>query len=117
MSKTLWYAPIVLNPGVKGEDVEKFFVDEYLPNVSELPGYKVTLSKCTDGKRAGQYLFSGHFESPEREKSLFPVYGDISQASEEWNQWVADNPVFQKLMSFIDFDGLMAEDSLYIEID
>jgi hypothetical protein len=114
MSKETFVAPMELKPGVTGADLEKFWAEEYLPNVSELPGYRVTLNKATFGKRMGQYLYLGHFESVERGVELFPVAGDAT-GSEEWQQWVAANPVFQKLMGFFD-EKWYGEFTEYVEL-
>lgn len=114
MSKELFIAPMELKAGLTGDDLEKFWVEEYLPNITELPGYHVTLSKSTYGKLMGQYLYIGHFESIERARELFPVMGDAT-GSEEWQKWTA-NPVWQKLMSYFD-EKWYGEFTEYMEID
>ena len=114
LSREIFVAPMELKAGLSGADLEKFWVEDYLPNVSELPGYQVTLHKGTFGKRNDQYLYLGHFESSERLRELFPIMGDAT-GSEEWQQWVAANPVWQKLMSYFD-EKWIAEFTNYIEI-
>ena len=100
MSTTTFEAPMELKPGVTGAELEKFWVEECLPNIPELPGYRVSLHKGIFGARNEQYLYIGHFESVERLNALFPTMGDAT-GSEEWQQWTAQ-PVWQKLMSFFD---------------
>lgn len=101
MSKETFMAPMELKPGLNGADLERFWVEEYLPNITDLPGYRVTLHKGTYGVRNERYLYIGHFESTERAREIFPVMGDAT-GSEEWQQWVAANPVWQKLMGYFD---------------
>ena len=100
MAKELFVAPMELKAGLNGADLENFWVEEYLPNITELPGYKVTLNKAVHGPRKGHYMYIGHFESRERATELFPTMGDAT-GSEEWQEWTA-NPVWQKLMGFFD---------------
>ena len=111
MGKEFFVGPMELKAGVTGEELEKFWVEEYLPTVTELPGYHVSLCKGHHGKRPNQYLYLGHFESNERLRELHPSDGE----SAEWNQWVADNPNQQKLMDFFD-DSWMSEFTHYFEI-
>lgn len=112
MSKVIFAAPMELKEGFTGAELEKFWVEEYLPNITDLPGYQVQLVKGSYGKRVDKYMYLGHFESSERRDELFPVMGD---ASEEWQQWVAANPVWQKLMGFFD-ENWNAEFTEYFEI-
>ncbi len=113
----LFFGPLTLNPGVKGAAVERFYVEEYLPNVTGLPGYRLTLYKGRAGKRAGQYLYIGHPENAERSQQLFPTTADGRPfASEEWKLWVATNPVWVELMIHFDYTQLMAEFTEYAEI-
>ena len=113
----LFFGPLTLNPGVNGRAVERFYVEEYLPNVTELPGYRLTLYKGRAGKRAGQYLYIGHFENAARSQQLFPTTADgRPSTSEEWQQWVAANPVWVELMIHFDYTQLMAAFTEYAEI-
>jgi hypothetical protein len=98
MSKALFVAEMELKPGVNGADVEKFWLEEYLPTVSELSGYQVTLHKGHLGARVDQFLFLGHFESKERAAQLW----QDKIPTEEMQQWMAANPAFGKLMDFFD---------------
>lgn len=113
MAKTTFEAPMELKPGVTGADLEKFWVEEYLPNIPELPGYRVTLHKGISGVRNERYLYIGHFESVERLNELFPTIGDAT-GSEEWQQWTAA-PVWQKLMNFFD-ESWYGEFTQYVEL-
>lgn len=114
MAKELFVAPMELKAGLKGEDLEKFWVEEYLPNITELPGYRVTLSKAVYGPRKGHYMYQGHFESRERAAELFPKMGDAT-GSKEWQEWTSSNAVWQKLMGFFD-EKWYAEFNEYTEL-
>jgi hypothetical protein len=114
MAKELFVAPMELKDGLNEEDLEKFWVEEYLPNISELPGYRVTLHKAVYGPRKGQYMYLGHFESRERAAELFPTMGDAT-GSEEWQQWTTGNPVWQKLMSYFN-EKWYGEYNEYVEL-
>ena len=98
MSKSMFVAEMEPKSGVNVADVEKFWVEEYVPTVKELSGYKVTLHKGHLGARAGQLLFLGHFESKERAEQLW----QDKMPTEEMQQWMAANPAFQKLTDFFD---------------
>ena len=115
MAEVIFSAPMELKAGVTGAELEKFWQEEYLPNVSELPGYKVTLFKGVFGKRAEQYLYVGHFESNERRFEIFPVEGQATP-SVEMQQWMAANPAWEKLSSFFD-ESWYAEFTNYIALD
>ena len=104
MSKALFVAELDLNPGKSGADAETFFVEEFLPNAAELPGWTPTLHVGNHGRRPGQYLMINYFESAERARELFP--GDDAM-SEEFQQWMAANPVWTGLMSYFDYDKLL----------
>jgi len=111
MSKVIFVSPMELKPGLDGADLERFWAEEYLPNVSELSGYKVTLLKGNLGKRKNQYLYLGHFESQERVEQLFQ-----NQApTEELQRWIDANPAWQKLLDFFD-EKWYGEYTDYIEL-
>ena len=113
----LFVGPLTLNPGVNGAAVERFYVEEYLPNVTPLPGYQLTLYKGQSGKRAGQYLYVGHYASAQRLRQLlhYTMDGQLA-ASEEWQAWLAANPVWVELMIHFDYTQLMADFTEYAEI-
>ena len=111
MSKELFVGQMELKPGVNGADVEKFWVEEYLPTVSELSGYKVTLHKGHLGARVGEFLFLGHFESKGRAEQLW----QDKMPTEEMQQWMAENPAFGKLIDFFD-EKWMDEFTEYAEL-
>lgn len=115
MATELFVGPVTLKPAVKGKDLEEFYVKEFLPNLTPLPGYKLTLSKGSQGKRNEQYLLLGHFESVERARQLFPGVGD-PQGSKEMQEWQDSNPVWGQLMDFFDIPDLLANYTDYIEI-
>ena len=111
MSKALFVAQMELKSGVNGADVEKFWLEEYLPTVSELSGYKVTLHKGHFGRRVDQFLFLGHFESRERAEQLW----QDKTPTAEMQQWMAANPAFGKLIDFFD-DSWFVEFTEYGEV-
>ena len=115
MAIVTFVAPMQLKTGVTGAALEKFWQEEYLPTVSELPGYKVTLHKGLYGKGANQYLYIGHFESNERRFEIFPVEGQAT-TSAEMQQWMAANPAWEKLLSFFD-ESWYAEHTVYIALE
>ena len=104
MPKAMFFVPVELAPGKSDTDLEKFWLEEYLPNVKELPGYRSDLLKGIQGVRKSQYVLVGHFESNERENELFPPVngGPSAGGSEEWKRWTEANPVQQELLSFFD---------------
>lgn len=119
MTNTMFVSDLELKPGMSGAEVERFFVEEFLPNVSELPGFKVTLHVGDNGKRPGKYLMVNYFESLERAQQLFSGKQDAAGqwgVSDEFTQWEAANPVFQKLMSYFDYEKMMNEFTQYDEI-
>lgn len=115
MATELFVGPVTPKPGVKGSDVEEFYVKEFLPNLTPLPGYNLTLSKGSQGKRNEQYLLLGHFESVERAKQLFPIAGD-SRGSKEMQDWQESNLVWHQLMDFFDMPDMLANYTDYIEV-
>ena len=115
MATELFVGPVTLKPGIKGKDLEAFYLKEFLPNISPLPGYKLTLSKGSQGKRNEQYLLLGHFESVERARQLFPGVGD-PRGSKEMQDWQDNNPVWGQLMDFFDMPDMLANYTDYIEI-
>ena len=50
----------------------------------------------------------------ERLNELFPTMGDAT-GSEEWQEWVAANPVWQQLMSFFG-ESWYGEFTQYLEL-
>ena len=118
-SEAMFVSQVELKPGMSGEELEKFWVEEFLPNLSKLPGYTPTLHKGTSGRRPGHYLMVNYFASAERARQLFPATRDAvgrTEISEEFNQWAAANPVWGKAMNFFDYEKIMDEFTQYSQI-
>ena len=96
--KSMYVAEITLKPDVSGAELETLWAEEFLPNATELPGFKPTLYKGHNGQREGQYLIINYFVSAERVGELFPG----ATFSEEFKEWMAANPVYEKAMSHTD---------------
>jgi len=119
MYESIFVAQVELNPGVRGEDLEKFWVEEFLPNATELPGWTPTLHRGDHGRRTGQYLLVCYFASVERARQLFPGTKDAvgrNEISEEFNQWAAANPTWGEAMSYLDYGKMMGESTEYAQI-
>ena len=110
MPKALFVAELDMNPGKSGTDAEAFFVEEFHPNAAELPGWTPTLHVGNHGRRPGQYLMINYFESEERARQLFPGDGSMS---DEFQRWMAANPVWAGLMSYFDYDKLLNDYTEY----
>ena len=116
MPKVHYIVPVnkkTLKPGVSGADLEKFFVEEYQPQASEveLPGHTMSLHRADHGKEVGQYLLIGNFESIERNEQLFPNH----EPGEETKQFMS-TPIAQKLLSHFDFQKMSTEATTYIAL-
>jgi hypothetical protein len=85
---------IELRPGVKGEDFERFVVEEALP-AQPLPGVQTHVLKGDRGDREGKYLVMFEFESVEHRDRLFPTPGQMSEEAQRlleqgramWDKW------------------------------
>jgi hypothetical protein len=115
MATEIFVGPVTLKPDTKGKDVEEFYVNEFVPNLTPLSGYKFTLNKGSQGKRDGQYILLGHFESVERAKELFPIAGD-PRGSKEMQNWQDSNPVWNQLLDFFDMPDMLVNYTDYIEV-
>ena len=106
--KAIFVSEITLKPDVSGAALEKLWAEEFLPNATELPGFKPTLYKGQKLEREGQYLYVNYFESAERVGELYlgSTYNEESKQrmpilSEEMKEWMAANPAYQEAMSHI----------------
>ena len=113
MSQVIFVWPTTLPDDMTGADVEKFWVEEFLPNISEMPGTKNSLYKGFRGERKDQYLFFTTFESIERWREIFSPEGDFGP---EAQQWIADNPVAQKWIQLFFSAEVPAISTNYAEI-
>ncbi len=101
MAKVYEIAHIVLKEGVKGEDFEKFWLQEYGPQ-GALIDWTSHLVKADRGERAGQYMVMWEMPSVElRDRLLTPPHEftdemwrrlgpNIHILGEKFDQYVAD---------------------------
>lgn len=62
-----------LNPGVKGEDFEKFILEEFLPQVPVFEGWIPHLLKGERGTGIGRYLVLLEIESVAARDRYYPA--------------------------------------------
>jgi hypothetical protein len=94
MAKVVAIHEIELHPGVKEEDYERFFTEEFAPAYSAVPGWKITLLKGDRGARAGKYVVTVEIESVETRDRHYPA---PDQPSEELQRYTHDlTPLFEK---------------------
>src|SRR5215510_718496 len=82
MAKLFGMHEIELRPGVKGEDFEKFLIEE----VKLLPifeGWKTYLLKADRGERNGKYLLLLEIESVEARDRYVPSVNQLSEEAEQ----------------------------------
>src|SRR5688500_12212605 len=101
MTRVFGLHEIELNPGVKEEDFENFFLNE-VARASYYPGWSFQLLKGDRGERTGKYLMLIDIESVEARDRFAPT---ANQGSEEANQFDQDHqdelePIFQKWGTF-----------------
>jgi hypothetical protein len=75
MAKVYCIHPLELNPGVSGEELERFMTGEGAPLLHSLAGAKISLVKGDRGVRAGQYAVLFEYPSVEVWNQAFPVGG------------------------------------------
>ncbi len=78
MAKVFGITPVELREGVKGEDFEKFWLDEYGPQGRVL-GWTSHLLKADRGERAGKYAVMWELPSVESRDRIAPEPGRISE--------------------------------------
>lgn len=87
---------ILLEPGVTGEQFERFFVEQVYPNW-KVPGWEVSLLKGDRGDREGRYLVLFEIDSVELRDRYAPEHDTLSEelqqhlepleeVLEEWQQ-------------------------------
>ena len=101
MTRVFGMHEIELNPGVKEEDFENFFLNE-VAKTPFYPGWSFRLLKGDRGERKGKYLMLVDIESVEARERFSP---GPNQGSEETNQFDQEHrdelaPVFQKWSTF-----------------
>jgi hypothetical protein len=100
MAKVFIFQTIELNPGVKGEDFEKFFLEEYAPLGPKI-GWYPSLLKADRGERTGKYAAIWEIESVAARNRISSAHGsftedalrllgpEFEQLNEKYNTYVA----------------------------
>jgi hypothetical protein len=101
MTRVFGLHEIELNPGVKEEDFENFFLNE-VAKAPFYPGWGFRLLKGDRGERKGKYLMLVDIDSEEVRQRFSPAE---NQPSEEANQFDQEHsgelePLFQKWATF-----------------
>ena len=78
MAKIFGVTPIELREGIKGEDFEKFWLNEYGPQ-GQLLGWTSHLLKADRGERPGKYAVIWELPSVESRDRIVPESGTISE--------------------------------------
>ena|SRR6476620_4186475 len=86
MGKVYGLHTLQLNPGVTGEDFERF-VASNIRHWPTLPGWRIALLKGDRGDQVGQYLALIELESIEARDRVAPA-GPLED-TEEGRQWLA----------------------------
>jgi hypothetical protein len=78
MAKIYSVVPIELRPGVRGEDFERFWIEEYAPLGAKL-GWIGHVAKGDRGERTGKYAVIWEVPSIESRQRYSPAPGEVSQ--------------------------------------
>jgi hypothetical protein len=78
MAKIYSVTPLDLHPGVKGEDFERFWLEEYAL-LGQRVGWQSHILKGDRGERVGQYAVIWEFPSVESRDRVEPVDGQFSE--------------------------------------
>ena len=101
MTRVFGMHEIELNPGVKEEDFENFFLKE-MATGPIFPGWGMRLLKGDRGAREGKYLVLFEIESAEARDRFAPA---PNQSNEETDQFLKEHkeildPIFEKWATF-----------------
>ena len=100
MGKVYGLHTLQLNPGVSGEDFERF-VASNIRQWPTLPGWRFPLVKGDRGEKVGQYLALIELENIEARNRVAPA-GPL-QDSEEGRQWLAAvGPLMEEWRQYVD---------------
>jgi hypothetical protein len=83
MAKVLGMHMIDLRPGVRGEELERFFREKVAP-FPAFPGWKMSLLKGDRGDREGRYLVLIEMESVEARNRFASTSGQPSEEGERF---------------------------------
>jgi hypothetical protein len=114
MARVFGLHEIELNPGVKEEDFENFFLNE-VAKAPFYPGSSVRLLKGDRGERKGKYLVLVDIESVATRDLFAPAHNQLSQEAKRFDQDHKDElePVFQKWATFSPTQ--IGENSIYTD--
>lgn len=101
MTKVFGLHEIELNPGVKEEDFENFFLNE-LATAPFYPGMSLRLLKGDRGARSGKYLVMFEIDSRETRDRFSPAPHKGSEEADQFDEEHKDvwEPLFQKWATF-----------------
>ncbi len=78
MAKVFSVATLELRPGVRGEDFERFWIEQYAPMGTKL-GWTAYIAKGDRGERAGKYAVIWEIPSVETRDRFAPADGVFTQ--------------------------------------
>jgi hypothetical protein len=93
MAKVYGMHEIELNPGVSGEDLERFFRERML-QVPSMSGWKLMLLKGDRGEREGKYLLLIEIESVEARNRVSPEAGGLAEEGRQW--WETNRTLYDE---------------------
>jgi hypothetical protein len=96
MAKIFGVTPVELLDVVKGEDFERFWLNEFVPLGLKL-GWTSHLLKADRGERAGKYAVIWELPSVESRDRIMPAPGQISEQGQQLL-----GPDFQRLGAKLD---------------
>lgn len=104
MAKIFAIHTLALNPGVKGEDFEKFVKEEWYPNFAPPPHATGHLLKGRKGDREGKYLWLWEFDNV---NATNPVIA--------WQETPQNKALIEKWYTFERGFGVIVTDYIAIE--
>ena len=101
MTRVFGMHEIELNPGVKEDDFENFFLNEVV-KAPFYPGWSFRLLKGDRGERKGKYIMLVDIESVEARDRFSPAANQNSEEATQFDQEHKDalEPIFQKWSTF-----------------
>jgi hypothetical protein len=111
MPKVFAFHTAELKSGVKSEDFEKFYREEFLAPENALPGVKISLlqEQRDHAPVKGKYTLVNETESVERHKQLWPEGGEVSEEEK------SREPLIKKFGSFFIADSYTL--TYYVTVD
>jgi hypothetical protein len=97
MAKVFGIHKLALHSGINGEDFEQF-LQEALPQIPAIHGWKVYALRGDRGDREGKYLLLFEIESVEARERFAPVGGSQTPEAEQFDQ--ATKGIFERWGTF-----------------